>query len=214
MEGVLGAVLAFVIGASAAQAPAPAAAPSPPPPAFEPVLWRESRAIGEPFDGRLLRGVRLPPEGADHFTWDGVRLQSPNRPWRRWGTHTTIATVLTVLRDFRQANPGAPRVGVGDLSRPRGGDFGERFGGLGHASHQNGTDIDVFYPRLDHLESEARPREVDRALAQDLVERFVAAGAQYVFVGTRLGLRGPRRIVQPLRHHNDHLHVRLPPPPR
>jgi hypothetical protein len=42
------------------------------------------------------------------------------------------------------------------------------------------------------------------------VDRFVAAGAEKVFVGPRLGLRGPRRVVQPLAYHDDHLHVRLP----
>jgi hypothetical protein len=52
---------------------------------------------------------------------------------------------------------------------------------------------------------------VDRVLAQDLVDRFVAAGAQYVFVGYRVGLRGPRRVVQAIPHHDDHLHVRLRP---
>jgi len=103
---------------------------------------------------------------------------------------------------------------IGDLSRPRGGVFDERFGGLGHASHQNGLDADVFYPRTDGRPRSAwRPGQVDRALAQDLVDRFVAAGAEKVFVGPRLGLRGPRRVVQPLVHHNDHLHVRIPKRP-
>ena len=55
-------------------------------------------------------------------------------------------------------------------------------------------------------------RQIDRPLAQDLVDRFVAAGAQYVFVGWRTGLKGPRRIVQRLSYHDDHMHVRHPPP--
>ena len=88
---------------------------------------------------------------------------------------------------------------IGDLSRPHGGIFDERFGGLGHASHQNGRDIDVYYPRLDREErAPTKPSEVDRVLAQDLVNRFVRAGATNIFVGPRLGLRGPRRIVEPL----------------
>ncbi len=92
----------------------------------------------------------------------------------------------------------------------RGGPFGREYGGLGHLSHQNGLDVDLYYPREDGLEREPwRPGLVDRALAQDLVDRFVAADARLVFVGPRLGLEGPRRIVQPLVHHDDHLHVRL-----
>jgi len=52
---------------------------------------------------------------------------------------------------------------------------------------------------------------VDLELSQDLVDRFVAVGAEYVFVGPRTRLRGPRRRVVPLEHHDDHLHVRLRP---
>jgi hypothetical protein len=37
----------------------------------------------------------------------------------------------------------------------------------------------------------------------------VQADAQYVFVGPSLHLRGPRKIVQTLVHHDDHLHFRL-----
>jgi murein endopeptidase len=99
---------------------------------------------------------------------------------------------------------------VSDLSRPHGGGFGRRYGGLGHASHQNGLDADVLYPRRDGLERRAyAPHLVDRRLAQDLVDRFVKAGARYVFVGPRVGLRGRRGVVMRLVHHDDHLHVRL-----
>jgi hypothetical protein len=71
--------------------------------------------------------------------------------------------------------------------------------------------VDVYYPRLDRQERPAdRPADVDRALAQDLVDRFVAAGAELVFVGPRSGLKGPPKIVQPLVHHDRHLHVRIP----
>jgi murein endopeptidase len=118
--------------------------------------------------------------------------------------------VLAVIAEYRAANPGAPRVGIADLSRPHGGNFGRRFGGLGHASHQNGIDVDVLYPRRDLQERiPSKAAEIDRALSQDLVERFVAAGAEYVFVGPHTKLTGPRKVVQPLVHHDDHMHVRL-----
>jgi murein endopeptidase len=172
----------------------------------EPVRWRRSRSIGFSDAGRLSRGVQLPSERATFFTWDPLLRQTPNRAWRRWGTDRLVRTVLRVLADFERAHPGAPRVGVGDLSRPRGGDFGPR-----HVSHQNGLDVDVYYPRLDRAERPPdHPREIDRVLAQDLVDRFVRAGAARVFVGPRTRLRGDRRIVQALVHHDNHLHVRLP----
>jgi murein endopeptidase len=183
----------------------------PPPPRLQrPRAVVPSRALGLPWRGRLVAGVRLPAEGAAFFTWDPIRKRSPNRAWRRWGTDRLVTTLLRVLREFGAAHPGAPRVGVGDLSRPRGGDFGPRFGGPGHASHQNGLDADVYYPRRDGAERSARtPSQVDRALAQDLVDRFVRAGAVKVFVGPHLDLAGDPSIVQPLRLHDNHLHVRL-----
>jgi hypothetical protein len=174
------------------------------------VHWRGSVAAGKPWRGALFRGVQLPAQGTDFFTWDFPRRTVPNRPWRRWATDRTIIAILRVLAEYRATHPEAGRVGIADLSRPHGGDFGKRFGGLGHASHQNGIDADILYPRLDRRELRpAKPAQVDRPLAQDLVNRFVAAGAQYVFVGHRTGLRGPGKIVQRLAHHDDHMHVRF-----
>jgi murein endopeptidase len=175
-----------------------------------PIEWRDSRAIGKPYAGRLIDGVQLPAEGRDFWTYDWGLRASPNRPWRRWGTDRLVETLLDVIGEYRAANPGAPRVGIADLSRTHGGRFGRNFGGLGHASHQNGLDADVLYPRRDGLERRPwAPRLIDERLSQDLVDRFVAAGATKVFTGWGLDLRGPRRVVVRLVHHNDHLHLRI-----
>jgi len=177
----------------------------------ESIVWHRSRALGLPYAGSLVRGVRLPREGVHFFTWDPVLRRSPNRPWRRFGTDRLVRTLLAVVDAYAAAHPHAGRVGIGDLSRPHGGDFGPRFGGIGHASHQNGLDADVYYPRRDRRERAPRVvTQVDHRLAQDLVDRFVRAGAQFVFVGPGTCLHGPPGIVQALVHHDDHLHVRLP----
>lgn len=200
------AALALPAGAGAMQIePAPVA-----PVVDPPIEWRHSRAIGRPYAGRLVDGVQLPAEGRDFWTYDFALRESPNRPWRRWGTDRLVTTVLYVLAEYRAANPYAPRVGVADLSRQHGGSFGRNFGGLGHMSHQNGLDVDILYPRLDGLELRAwAPEMVDQQLSQDLVDRFLDAGATRLFTGPRLSLRGPRRIVVKLAHHDDHLHVRI-----
>jgi protein MpaA len=91
----------------------------------DPVRWRRSLALGVHTAGGLVRGVQLPPEGALYFTWDPLLRRAPNRAWRRWGTDGLVRMVLRVLADFRRAHPAAPRVGVGDLSRPHGGPFDE-----------------------------------------------------------------------------------------
>jgi hypothetical protein len=174
--------------------------------AEEPVRWRRSRARGLPHAGRLVGGVQLPAEGRHFFTWDPILRRAPNRPDRRWGAAGVVRKTLRVVASFAAAFPDAPRVGIGDLSRPRGGDFGPK-----HASHQNGLDVDVYYPRKDGFERGPRTAaQVDRRLAQALVDRFVAAGATRVFVGPNVRLTGPRRVVQVLPNHDNHLHARFP----
>jgi murein endopeptidase len=180
----------------------PRAAQTPPP--------RPSRAVGLPWAGRLVHGRQLPVRGPGYATWDPIRERIPNRAWRRWGTSRLVRVVSRVLADYARGHRGAAPVLVGDLSRPRGGDFGPRYGGIGHASHQNGLDVDVYYPRRDGRPGVARrPEQVDRDGAQRLVDAFVRVGAQKVFVGPSLALHGPPRVVQALVHHDDHLHVRL-----
>ena len=211
----MGRLLATVALTLALAAPAalarPTQEPIPPPehPAPE-IAYRHSVPVGVWWNGALRRGVQMPAEGPDWFTWDPVRKRIPNRGWRRWGTDRLVRTVLGVIEQYRLDNALAPRVGIGDLSRTHGGDFGARFGGLGHASHQNGLDADIYYPRMDGQERRPyKPSQVDVDLAQDLVDRFVAAGARVIYVGPSLGLEGPRKRVVPLVQHDDHLHVRL-----
>jgi murein endopeptidase len=116
-----------------------------------------------------------------------------------------VRIVLRIAREYARAHPRAPRVGIGDLSRPRGGPFGPK-----HASHQNGLDVDVYYPRRDRRERPPRRvGQIDRRLAQDLVRRFVRAGADIVYVGPNTGFTGPRGIVRALWNHDNHLHVRI-----
>jgi murein endopeptidase len=172
-----------------------------------------SVAVGKPWHGRLEHGVQLPPSGPDFVTWDPILERIPNRPERRWGTDALVVLLERVAREYREAHPEAPPLLIADLSRPHGGPFGKRYGGLGHASHQNGRDADVMYPRADHaLRRAARPAQIDHSLAQDLVDRFVAAGAVRLFVGFHTGLTGPRGIVRRLAFHDDHVHVRIPDP--
>jgi murein endopeptidase len=175
------------------------------------IKWRDSIALGTHEAGSLRRGVRLPREGKNFFTWDPIHRSSPDRPWRRWGSDDLVRSTLRVIRSYADENPQAPRVGIGDLSVRGGGDFGaEISGGIGHASHQNGLDIDVYYPLKSRKErAPLSVSEVDVRLAQDLVDRFVQAGAIKVFVGPNLPLTGPGDIVVPAANHDNHLHARF-----
>ncbi len=178
-----------------------------PPAAFPRVEWREATSIGLPYAGRLVNGTQLPVEGADWVTWNPATDSAPNEPHRLYGHERTIRTVVSVLAAYRAAHPAAPRVVVGDISFRHGRSMDE------HVSHQNGLDVDVYYPRLDRrLSAPRESSQIDRRLAQDLLDRFVAAGAHMVFVGYSTDLRGPSGVVVPYPRHENHMHVRFHAP--
>jgi murein endopeptidase len=212
---IAAASLAMAVGLIAPEPGDPPTATAAPraPHHHEPIEWRQPIPLGTPEAGSLRRGVLLPAEGRNWVSWDPILKRRPSREWRRWGTDTLVRTTLRIMRDYAADHPNAPRVAIGDLSRPFGGDFGPRFGYIGHATHQNGLDIDVYYPRTDRsVRPPETPADVDLRLAQDLVDRWVEAGAETVYVGPSLGLTGPPGVVVPLVNHDNHLHARLPMP--
>ena len=172
------------------------------------VEWRHATSVGLQFSGRLVDGTQLPVEGPDWVTWNPVTDTVPNRSNRLYGHERTIRKILSVIAAYRAAQADAPRVVVGDISFRDGGRMDQ------HVSHQNGLDVDVYYPRRDRdLSAPRATGQIDRELAQDLLDRFVAAGARTVFVGYRTGLRGASGVVVPYPNHEDHMHVRFPLPP-
>ena len=174
------------------------------------IAWHHSTSIGVPAGGRLEDGVRLPARGRAFVTWDPVLRRSPNRRWRRWGTDRLVRIVVGVARAYHARHPGRARLAIGDLSRPHGGNFGPQFGYIGHVSHQNGLDVDVYYPRADGRERAPRyASEIDRGLSQELLDRFLEAGAVTIFVGPNTHLTGPAGVVVPLANHDNHMHVRI-----
>ncbi len=171
------------------------------------IEWNNAHSIGLPFSGHLVDGTQLPVDGPDWVTWNPSTDSSPNRADRLYGNERTIRAVLSVVKSYRETHPNAPPVVVGDISRRGGGWMNE------HVSHQNGLDVDVYYPRRDRRLSAPRTSsQVDHRLAQDLLDRFLAAGAQIVFVGYSSGLRGQGGVVVPYPNHENHMHVRFPQP--
>jgi hypothetical protein len=172
------------------------------------VEWHSGISVGLPYEGHLIGGTQLPIDGPNWVTWDPVTDSVPNQPDRLYGNEHTIHTIISVIDAYRIADPGAPRVVVGDISLKGGGPMTDE-----HVSHQNGLDVDIYYPRLDGtLRAPTAVDQIDRKLAQDLLDRFVAAGAQMIFVGYDTGLHGPSGVVIPYPNHDNHMHVRFPPP--
>ncbi len=187
--------------------------PTPAPPArggsssvMPEIVWRDSISLGLPYQGRLIDGVQLPAESPLWTTWDPALDRVPDRDYRRYGSAKLVHLLVSVAQAYHDANPNAPRLVIGDLSRRGGGPLDQ------HESHQNGLDVDVYYPRTDGLEiAPTTIEQVDIPLARDLLDRFVAAHAEFVFVGPHLPLSGPAGVVEPLVGHDNHMHVRIFP---
>jgi penicillin-insensitive murein endopeptidase len=182
-----------------------------------------STAVGTPSRGCLAGGMALPESGP---TWQAMRLSRNHN----WGTPYTIDFV----KDLSQAavtKAGWRGLYVGDLSQPRGGPV------RGHASHQTGLDIDVWYtppPRLDlsRAERERLGAMIVRTDDQKNLNRNWTPGhaavleaaardprVERIFVTAPVKLQlcadaGRRdadwlRKIRPWWGHHDHFHVRL-----
>ncbi len=171
------------------------------------IAWHHATSVGLPYSGRLVHGTQLPVRGPDWVTWDPITDSAPNMRKRLYGNEHTIRAILSVTRAYRAKHPHAPRVVIGDISRERGGPMDD------HASHQNGLDVDVYFPRRDREQrAPTSSGQIDHRLAQVLLDRFLAAGAQTIFVGYSTRLRGPAGVVVPWPGHEYHMHVRFPHP--
>jgi penicillin-insensitive murein endopeptidase len=170
------------------------------------IAWHRASSLGLPYSGRLVDGTQLPLNGPDWVTWNPITDTAPNLPKRLYGNEHTIHAIITVTRVYRARHRHAPKVVIGDISREGGGPMDD------HASHQNGLDVDVYFPRLDRkLRAPTSHRAIDFRLSQDLLDGFLRAGAQAIFVGSSTGLRGPSGVVMPWPNHDYHMHVRFPP---
>ncbi len=200
-----------------AQAPAPRRTPAPPPPApaerrdVRPrVEWRESIAHGTANAGSLEGGVRLPTEGPGYYTYNPATQAPPGGEGRTWGTAALVHQMIDLGGWWARTHPRQPRLGVGDLAQEHGGPFTGPV--VGHASHENGLDVDIRLVRADGREAATDPGSYDRALTQSVVDRLIAQGASLVLKGPSLDLTGPSGVVMEWPGHDDHLHVRFPDP--
>jgi len=200
-----------------APAPPPTRAPAPPPPATVErrdarprVDWHESLAHGTPNSGSLEGGVRLPSEGPGFYTYNPATQEPPGGEARTWGTAALVHQMIDLGEWWARTHPKRPRLGIGDLAQEHGGPFLGPV--VGHASHENGLDVDIRLVRGDGRESAADPTTYDPALTQAVVDRLIAQGASLVLKGPNLAVSGPSGIVMDWPGHDDHLHVRFPDP--
>ena len=159
-----------------------------------------SRSIGSPGAGRLEHGVLFPATGPDHFAWNFREQRIGGSARTRWGHCRVVRAVLRGLAAYRRRNPEAPPVAVGDLGLRHGGEID------GHATHENGRQIDLYFPRQSRLREPRSVAQVDLRLTRELVRAMRDAGAHKVLIGRRIPIRAASGVVR-WPHHDDHLHA-------
>ena len=185
-----------------------------------------ARVIGGTTLGCIAGAVALPSEGPG---WQAVRV-SRNR---HWGHPSTIAFVQDLAA--RTRTQAFPDLWIGDIAQPRGGPMP-----WGHASHQNGLDVDVW------LDLRAKPRVPVAAREELTIPSLVLTDLSAVDPARwtprhasliRMAAETPgvdrllvnpaikRRLcadhrgeawlrrVRPWRGHDSHMHIRLRCPP-
>ncbi len=186
-----------------------------------------ARAIGSPAAGCVA--------GAEALPFDGQGFQVVRIARNRYYGHPRlIAFVRSLGRAARDA--GLETFYVGDLSQPRGGPAD-----YGHASHQNGLDVDIWYTlapkpflppdRRETIETpsavtenglEVVPGVWNRGVARLLEIAARSPGVERIFVNgaikrhlcrTVAGDRSWLRLIRPWYFHDAHFHVRLNCPP-
>lgn len=178
--------------------------------------------IGGHSRGCIAGAAQLPESGP---TWQAMRLGRNHH----WGHPATIAYIVELSR-------AATRVGwhglyVGDIGQARGGPVG------GHASHQTGLDVDIWFTPAMRLDLSRADRERLSAInvrsdsqrglngrwtpAHDRLLELAARDARVdrIFVTPPIKLhlcaqagrgdRGWLAKIRPWWGHNDHFHVRL-----
>jgi penicillin-insensitive murein DD-endopeptidase len=186
-----------------------------------------TRSIGFYAKGCLAGAKPLPVDGPG---WQAMRL-SRNRMWG----HPSLVTYIEQFAKDAKEKDGWPGLLVGDMSMPRGGPMP-----YGHASHQVGLDVDIWYRPAPGRQFSAEEREkipmesflldpghvnpavwspefaklLRRSVAYPEVARvFVNPAIKKWLCDTVKEDRAFLKKITPIHGHDDHFHVRLVCPP-
>lgn len=189
--------------------------------AATPVAARQSLVIGSAAAGCLSGAVSLAVEG------EGYQVLRPSRH-RNWGHPSTVRFVHHLSEVAGQEGMG--ELLIADMAQPRGGPMP-----AGHASHQNGLDVDIWFRlplrRLGVAELEApkpvtmvKAGEVDPAAWTQAQSRLLELAArtpevERIFVNPAIKQAMCRTApsvdrdwlhkLRPWWGHDEHFHVRL-----
>lgn len=201
----------------------------------------------------LFSAVRLPAVEAARsigFLCQGVpsERQGPSDRWRCVARHASVAqpqlgapkliALIEKLAVEARAHDGWPGLLVGDISQPRGGPMPS-----GHASHQVGLDVDIWFTPMPeerlsaqqreelsatsmladdkvsvdpHVWTDAHVRVIKRASSYPTVERIFVHPAIKKALCEAAARDSDRSWLHKVRAywgHNDHFHLRIACPP-
>jgi LysM repeat protein/murein endopeptidase len=177
-------------------------------------------SFGQPYHGRLVNGVPFPRQ------FSGYQLREESRTYT---TPEVVGALLDAIDAVQKQFPGSPNLYLGDFTYSGGGSIN------GHRSHQNGRDVDLgMYAKGNRTLDGLVPMNEDNldvprtwALLENLL---CSQRVQYVFVDRRIQnllydyalsrgmdagyldrLFGNNRgaVIQHVRNHVDHMHVRF-----
>lgn len=162
----------------------------------------QSHASGTPSNGHQTGAVLFPAVTADTFAWNFRDQRIGGSHATRWGQCNVVRKVLRAIAAYRRDNPGAPQVAVGDLSRRRGGEID------GHDTHENGKQVDIYYPRNDGQRMEPHTvAQVNQRLARSLVKHLLATGFKTAYIGQNTTGIPTSPRVRRWPNHDDHVHL-------
>ncbi len=187
---------------------------------FEGFAFSITVSVGRPYQGRLVNGIPFP----DQF--QGYSLRDPERSYT---TPEVIGALLDAFDAVRERYPETCNLFVGDFSRAGGGWLNM------HRSHQNGRDVDLgMYARDNRILDTFVPmnsENIDIPKTWCLIEHVLRSQhVQYIFLDRRIqellhdyalssggnpayleALFGNNRgaIMQHVRGHYDHIHIRF-----
>jgi LysM repeat protein/murein endopeptidase len=177
-------------------------------------------SVGRPYHGCLQNGIPFPTQFQGYYLRDQERS---------YATPEAIGTVLDAIDAVRAQHPDTCDLFIGDFSRPGGGAINM------HRSHQNGRDadlgmyvkgnrtLDTFVPMNEEnldvaktwcfVESLLRSQHVqylflDRRIQRLLQDYALSRGVDATYLETLFG-NTRNSIIQHVRGHYDHMHVRF-----
>ncbi len=152
------------------------------------ILNSDSRALFTklPFDGPGYECYGYDNDGQHHY-----------------GRSSTIQAIVHICEQWAKKHPNAPRIGVGDISLPNGGDTPR------HASHEEGVDVDFSLVTNNGREEPSNWRAGN--YSRELTQAFISLITNNPVLPPRVILFNDGNVkgVQYHAGHDDHIHVRF-----